>query len=366
MNASDKIELSFADKLGDLQFDVAFEAPSRGVTALYGPSGCGKTTLLRCIAGLHRARWGKCIIGGDIWQSENYFRPVHARPIGYVFQEASLFPHLTVAGNLLFGAPKGFDCRSEIFATIVALLGVDTLLDRAPGNLSGGERQRVAIGRALLSQPEILLMDEPLSALDRPTKEEIMPFLEDLCARANIPIFYVSHDFHEIDRLAHHLVLMAAGKIVASGSFRDLQCDRALMAGLSAAVAISLDAVVSGYDSEFGLARFAIGDVMLNAPCDKVEIGALRRLRIYADDVSLTRERINESSIDNQLPARVLAHWDSGHAQCIVVLGLGHGDPRDRIFARITKRSWATLGLDIGQAVFAHIKASALARRART
>lgn len=365
MSAKDKIQVFFADKLGDLQLDVAFDAPSRGVTALYGPSGCGKTTILRCIAGLHRAHAGKCIIGDDVWQSENYFRPVHSRPIGYVFQEASLFPHLRVADNLLFGAPKGLDRRSDEFAKVVSLLGVDRLLDRAPHNLSGGERQRVAIGRALLSQPEILLMDEPLSALDAPTKEEIMPFLEDLCASTNIPVFYVSHDFHEIDRLAHHLVLIDAGKVVASGPFHDLQCDFRLMTAFSTSFAISLDAIVTSYDSDFGIARFAIGSVMLNSPCDHVEIGAVRRLRIYADDVSLTRNTINQTSIDNQIPVRILAYWDYSHAQCLVVLGLGHGDERERILARITKRSWTTLGLDIGQAVFAQIKASALVRRAR-
>jgi len=365
MKPQDKIEIAFADKVGDLQLDVAFNAPSTGVTALYGPSGCGKTTILRCIAGLHRAHAGKCIVRGDIWQSGNYFRPVHTRPIGYVFQEASLFPHLLVADNLLFGAPKCLDRRSKTFAKIVSLLGIERLLDRAPRNLSGGERQRVAIGRALLSQPEILLMDEPLSALDGPTKEEIMPFLEDLCASTNLPVFYVSHDFHEVDRLAHHLVLINAGKVVASGPFHDLQCDFRLMADFSSSVAISLDTIVAGYDSEFGIGRFAIGDIILNAPCDHIEIGAVRRLRIYADDVSLTRNTINQTSIDNQIPVRVLAYWDFSQAQCIVVLGLGHGDVRDRILARITKRSWTTLGLDIGQVVFAQIKASALVRRAR-
>ena len=166
MTGQEKLGVAFRDVLGHLNLNVAFEAPAKGVTALFGPTGCGKTTILRCIAGLHRASSGQCVIGRDIWQSEAYFRPPHQRPIGYVFQEASLFPHLSVKNNLLFGSQETQKYQSRHFVEVVELLGLDRLLDRSPKNLSGGERQRVAIGRALLSDPKILLMDEPLSALD--------------------------------------------------------------------------------------------------------------------------------------------------------------------------------------------------------
>jgi molybdate transport system ATP-binding protein len=181
MTAAHTIHAEFRGAIGDFVLDASFKAPAKGVTALFGPSGCGKTTVLRCLAGLRRLPDGLCDIDGDIWQApDGTFLPTHKRPLGYVFQEASLFPHLTVRKNLLFGAPRGpaIPGREAIdFDEVTDLLGVTPLLDRSPKNLSGGERQRVAIGRALLSQPKLLLMDEPLSALDRGTKAEILPFL---------------------------------------------------------------------------------------------------------------------------------------------------------------------------------------------
>ena len=226
MTDQDTIRLSFKDTLGSLHLDIAFDAPLKGVTALFGPSGCGKTTILRCIAGLHRSHTGNCVVGADIWQSTTYFKPIHERPIGYVFQEASLFPHLSVKSNLLFGSRDAQKDRSQQFSEIIELLGIDKHLNRSPKNLSGGERQRVAIGRALLSEPRLLLMDEPLSALDRLTKEEFMPYLERLQTTLSIPIFYVSHDINEVERLADHLVIIENGQLIASQMcIRDSICE---------------------------------------------------------------------------------------------------------------------------------------------
>jgi molybdate transport system ATP-binding protein len=189
------IHAQFRGTIGKFALDAGFTAPPKGVTALFGPSGCGKTTVLRCIAGLLHVN-GVCEIDGEVWQDhEGAFLPTYKRPLGYVFQEASLFQHLSVRRNLLFGAPSKDDVRAKeaiAFDEVVQLLGVERLLDRSPRNLSGGERQRVAIGRALLSQPKLLLMDEPLSALDRATKNEILPFLDRLRDRLNLPVVYIT------------------------------------------------------------------------------------------------------------------------------------------------------------------------------
>lgn len=363
MTASENIRIMFRDMLGLLSLDVAFEAPMKGVTAIFGPSGSGKTTLLRCIAGLHRARWGRCEIGSDIWQTDNYFRPVYERRIGYVFQEASLFSHLSVKNNLLFGVKEKNEDRMRSFSEVVSLLGVANLLDRMPGKLSGGERQRVAIGRALLSDPGLLLMDEPLSALDTASKEDIMPYLERLQTSLDIPIFYVSHDMSEVDQIADHLVLIENGHVTACGSLSHLQCDPSLMLASRPQAAVSLNAEVVSYDPEFKIARFAINGGFLNAPSQRLEIGDRRRLKIYAADVSLSREAASASTIDNHIPVRITAIREIEPAQVIVFMALGHEGSGQRLLARITKKSWVTLGLDIGQLLYAQIKAVALFQR---
>ena len=227
MSAEAAIRAEFKGTIGKFSLDAGFTAPAKGVTALFGPSGCGKTTVLRCIAGLLRVSDGFCEIEGDVWQDrDGSFLPTHRRPLGYVFQEASLFPHLSVRRNLMFGAPRDKASgaqrgrASRPFDEVVDLLGVTALLDRSPRNLSGGERQRVAIGRALLSQPKLLLMDEPLSALDRATKNEILPFLERLRDRLSLPIVYITHDMSEVERLADQIVLMEKGRVLAAGTAR--------------------------------------------------------------------------------------------------------------------------------------------------
>lgn len=205
------ISARFEGRLGEFRLDAAFEVPKSGVTALFGPSGSGKTTVLRCIAGLQHLN-GRLSVGGAVWQDERSFTPAHLRPIGYVFQEPSLLAHLSVRGNLQFGLKRARGARIGM-DEVVGFLGLSSLLGRGVHKLSGGERQRVAIGRALLSQPELLLMDEPLSGLDVDARSEILPYLERLHQTMAIPIFYVSHDAAEVARLADRVLLMRSGRI---------------------------------------------------------------------------------------------------------------------------------------------------------
>ncbi len=209
MTSARENHAEFRSALGKFTLEAAFTVPATGITMLFGPSGCGKTTVLRCIAGLIHIKDGLCDIAGEVWQDRSgAFVPTHKRALGYVFQEASLFPHMSVRKNLLFGAPnKKHDGPTIDFDEVVDLLGIRALLDRSPRNLSGGERQRVGFGRALLAQPKVLLMDEPLSALDRRTKGEILPFIEKLRDHFALPIFYVTHDTTEVERLADQMVL---------------------------------------------------------------------------------------------------------------------------------------------------------------
>ena len=358
------IEVAFRGTLGRFALDAVFTVPATGVTALFGPSGCGKTSVLRCIAGLHRLSDGRCTISGDVWQGRATFRPAHKRPVGYVFQEASLFPHLSVRRNLLFGAPRRRQVSSATkthFDETIDLLGLAGLLDRSPQNLSGGERQRVAIGRALLSEPKLLLMDEPLAALDRQTKDEILPFLERLHASLSLPVIYVSHDIAEVERLADNLVLMQAGRVIAAGSFNDVLSNPALPLALTKEAAVSLDAVVKTYDEKYGLATLQVEGGHFTAPMPSAPIGSRRRLTIAASNVSLARKSPRATTILNVLPATILSATPAGEHETVVLLGLGPKGTGSRLLARITRRSWDDLQLADGTTIYAQIKGVALA-----
>ncbi len=358
-----KIQAAFRGSLGHFTLDASFVVPARGVTAIFGASGSGKTTVARCLAGLHCLPGSFCAIDGEIWQDETTFRKTHQRPIGYVFQEASLFSHLTVKRNLLYGAPK--DVRTSNhdgigFDEVIELLGVARLLDRSPHNLSGGERQRVAIGRALLSQPKLLLMDEPLSALDRTTKSEILPFLERLHARLSLPVIYISHDMSEIERLADHLVLMQHGHVVGAGPLQDLQSDPSLPLAGAREAAVSLDATVEAHDAAYGLLTLRVDGGHLLVPAPPVAAGKRQRLRIAASDVSIARTAPDASSILNAVPARIVSNSSLGHAEVIVLLALGADGRGARLLARITRRSWDQLELADADSIFAQVKGVSL------
>jgi molybdate transport system ATP-binding protein len=361
-----EIRAEFRSTLGKFTLEAVFKVPATGITMLFGPSGCGKTTVLRCIAGLIHVKDGLCDIAGEIWQDRSgVFVPTHKRALGYVFQEASLFPHLSVRKNLLFGAPmKKHDGPTIDFDEVVDLLGIRALLDRSPRNLSGGERQRVGIGRALLAQPKVLLMDEPLSALDRRTKAEILPFIEKLRDHFALPIFYVTHDMTEVERLGDQIVLLDKGHVVASGALSELQSDPSSPLAASREAAVTLKGVVESSDSKFGLANVSIPGGILIAPPPPPPTGAigeLRRIRILASDVSLARERPVSSSILNVLPARIVSMRPLDQYEALVVVSLGEKGDGARLLSRMSRKSWAELGLGEGQSVFAQVKYVSLA-----
>ena len=362
-NEAGRILATFRGTIGSFGLDASFTIPAAGVTAIFGPSGCGKTTVARCLAGLQNLPGSFCSVDGDIWQDPSTFRRTHQRPIGYVFQEASLFSHLSVRSNLLYGAPRDVATSKAAgigFDEVVTLLGLARLLDRSPQKLSGGERQRVAIGRALLSQPKLLLMDEPLSALDRATKSEILPFLERLHARLALPVIYISHDMSEIERLADHLILMQNGRVIGAGPLQALQSDPSLPLALAREAAVSLDATVEAYDEAYQLLTLRVDGGLLQVPAPAIAPGKRQRLRIAASDVSIARTAPDTSSILNVLPARIVSKSMPGHGEVIVVLALGADGRGAELLARITLRSWDQLGLADAMNVYAQVKGVSL------
>ena len=363
MSAGHTIRAAFRNVLAGFTLDTAFEAPAKGVTALFGPSGCGKTTVIRCIAGLIRVKNGYFAIDGEVWQDpDGTFLPTHKRPLGYVFQEASLFPHLSVRKNLLFGAPKEKPKdRPQIdFDEVVDLLRVRHLLERPPGNLSGGERQRIGIGRALLTQPKLLLMDEPLSALDRKTKNEILPFVEKLRDHFAVPIFYITHDMTEVERLADQVILIDKGHVVMAGALGELESNPDSPLATSREAAMTLTGIVTSFDPHYGLLHLSVNGGVLTAPSPPAEINEKRRLRILASDVSLAREHPGRSSILNVLPAKVATVKPLDPYELLVVVALGENGDGDRLLSRMTRKSAEELGLAKGQSVFAQVKYVAL------
>lgn len=363
MNRPGSIAAAFKGQLGSFALDAEFTVPASGVIGLFGPSASGKTTVLRCVAGLQHFPKGYCAVNGEIWQDGFSFRPAHRRAIGYVFQEASLFPHLSVTANLLYGT-RGRRPQPPAdaigFQDVVALLGLAGLIDRSPSHLSGGERQRVAIGRALLSQPKLLLMDEPLSALDAQTKSEILPFLEQLRDSLSLPIIYVSHDMREIERLAEHLVLMDAGRVRAAGRLNELQSNPATPLAGGQNAAVTLDSVVSGYDADYGLVTLTVDGGQFVAPMSHLAIGSRQRLTIAAADVSLTREAPQGTTILNILPCRIVSATQVVPSEMNVVVGLGIDGSGARLLARITRWSWDKNKFAEGMAIYCQIKSVAL------
>ena len=350
------IEACFHIEWPGFTLDVDLKLPARGVTAFFGHSGSGKTTLLRCIAGLERAPQGHLIVDGETWQDKSQWLPTHRRPLGYVFQEASLFPHLTVLGNLRYGMKRTAAQRVSLDQAI-ELLGIATLLDRKPDRLSGGEKSRVGIARALAVSPRILLMDEPLAALDLKRKQEILPYLERLHDELDIPVLYVSHSPDEVARLADHLVALEIGRCVATGPLVETLARLDLPIRLGEDAGVVIDAEVCEKDNQWHLACVALPGGRLWFRDGGHPIGHRARVRILARDVSIARERVEGTSIQNTLPATVIAIADDTHpALALVQLDVGGST----LIARLTHRSAAALELKAGMAVWAQIKAVAL------
>ncbi len=355
------VDARFGGSFGDFRLDISFSAPTKGVTGLFGPSGCGKTTVLRCIAGLTRLADGYLKVDGAVWQDADRFLAPHKRAVGYVFQEPRLFSHLSVLGNLNYGLRRA-TTHSIGLEPIIDLMGIRDLLQRSPTTLSGGERQRIAIGRALLSQPRLLLMDEPLSALDRQSKNEILPYLENLSRALSIPIIYVSHDLVEIERLADHLVLMRDGRIQASGPLTALLTDLSLPLARLPEAAAMLCLTVEHYDAQYDLTRCRIDGLPFFVPGALGSTGTVRRVRVRASDVSLATQQPSASSVLNILPARILSFETASPGQILVLLSLGVTG-ETRLLSSITRKSWDTLGLQPGSQLFAQIKGMAMADR---
>lgn len=339
--------------------DVDLQLPGRGITAVFGHSGSGKTALLRCIAGLEKAP-GFLSVAGEVWQDDaaRRFLPTWQRPVGYVFQESSLFPHLSVRRNLEYGLKrlKLADRRVSLDYAI-ELLGIGPVLERLPRRLSGGERQRVAIARALAVSPRLLLMDEPLAALDLERKQEILPYLQRLHDELEIPLLYVSHAPDEVARLADNLVVIEAGRVLASGPIGEILSRLDLPIRLGEDTGVVLDAVVAERDATWHLARADFTGGQFWVRDAGFPVGHPVRLRVLARDVSLALEKQTGTSILNTLPADVVEIADDTHpAQVLVKLELGASP----LVARLTKRSAAALGLRPGHAVWAQIKAVAV------
>ena len=343
----------------DFTLDVDLQLPAHGVSALFGPSGCGKTTCLRAIAGLERAR-GRVQVGDALWQDDDarLWLPTHQRHLGYVFQEASLFPHLTVQQNMEYGLRRRPpEHRRVSLAQAVELLGLGALTSRMPHTLSGGERQRVAIARALAASPRVLLMDEPLAALDAARKAEVLPYLERLQRHLDIPMLYISHAPDEVARLASHLVLLEGGRVRAQGSTAALmaRADLPLAHGDHAGALVqgrvrTHDARDHVLTVDFSGGQLQLVSTRTHAPGDTV------RLRVPARDVSLARRRPEGSTILNLLPARIVQITDDEPGQALVQLDAGG----TALLARITRRSCADLALAPGETVVAQVKGVAL------
>ncbi len=343
----------------DFRLDVRLQLPGRGVTALFGPSGCGKTTCLRSLAGLERAR-GRVVVNGAVWQDDEAGRwlPTHRRALGYVFQEASLFAHLSVRRNIDYGLKRTPAARRKVSQDqAVALLGIGHLMDRMPSTLSGGERQRVAIARALATSPQVLLMDEPLAALDAQRKAEVLPYLDQLRRELDIPVVYVSHSIDEVARLARHMVLLDTGRIVAAGPTDQLlaRLDLPLSAGDTAAAVVHARALHHDPATHLGTLQFDGGQLRMVMAAPR-PAGEPVQLRVQARDVSLSLKRPEDSSILNILPATVCGMREDGPGQAMVSLQLGQA----RLLARITAHSARQLAIAPGLHVFAQIKGMAL------
>ncbi len=350
------------------ELDIDLDLPARGVTAIFGRSGSGKTSLLRCIAGLERCPGGYLSVAGQPWQTASYSLPTHRRPLGYVFQEASLFAHLNVQGNLDYALRRASERSDSHTRSVVELLGLETLLDRSVQSLSGGERQRVAIARALLIRPRVLLMDEPLASLDDARRQEILPYLERLRGELHIPILYVSHSLSEVRRLADYIVVMENGRQTASGPARQLLNDPAVLSQSDDELCSVIDTEVSERHREWHLIRlsFVGGEVWVR---DNGEaIGSRQRLSIFARDVSLSLTEHRDTSIVNILPCRIVAIRETHDtAMRVIKLTLG-SDINDNdttsnvLWAKLTARSVAKLALREGMPVWAQVKSVAIVR----
>lgn len=352
------IELAVHLQRPGFLLDVDLRLPGRGVSVLFGPSGSGKTTLLRCIAGLERVAGAIVRVGQEVWQDAGHWLPTHRRSLGYVFQDAALFPHLSVRQNLQFGQRRHPGRVNPDLARVIALLGIEALLERAPQDLSGGEKQRVAIARALAVEPRLLLMDEPLAGLDHARRQEILPYLDRLHENLAIPVVYVTHSIDELLRLGDNVVLLDKGRVTAAGPLASTlaRLDLGSAAGFERGVVVT--ARVAAVPAEWGLVRVDFDGGSLWVRDQGLGAGHAVRVSVLARDVSLSLQRPEQTSIQNLLPGTIdaVGDVDEHPSQALVRIRLGEAC----LLASLTRRALATLQLQVGMPVWVQVKAAAL------
>lgn len=350
------ISVSIQKQLGEFPLDARFEAPERGITALFGASGSGKTSVVNAIAGLLKPDAGAIRIGDETLfdGARKIDIPAEARRIGYVFQDSRLFPHMNVRDNLLYGERRSRDVTTASrYDDIVELLGIAPLLTRVPYGLSGGERQRVALGRALLARPRLLLMDEPLASLDDARKDEVLPYLDRLHSATGTPIIYVSHSAAEVTRLADHLVLMAQGRVSAAGPLHELATRLDLWGALGAAfTGAILDGEIVAHDSERKLTKIGTSAGAFQAPAIDAALGTKLRLRIPARDVVLATTPPTGLSVQNILKGTLAEISNDDHGRTRVRVTVAHAP----ILAELTTDAARRLGLAQGAEIYVLIK----------
>jgi len=351
------LEVSIARQLAGFRLDATFTAPTPGVIALFGRSGSGKSSLTNVIAGLLAPDSATVCLDGEMLTDvrRGLTVPVERRRIGYVFQDARLFPHLSVAGNLRYGERRRRDAPTLIgFDEVVELLGLARLLERRPWQLSGGERQRVSLGRALLSQPRLLLLDEPLASLDVARREEVLPYLVALRDRLSMPMVYVSHQFDEVLRLATHLVLLEAGRVLAEGPVEEMSLYPELQSVIGPdLVGAVVDGLVTRVNADTGSAELSVGTGTLQVSLREVPLGARVRLQLLARDVILATQPVQGLSVRNALASTVIAISDDVFGAVLVRVDVGGAI----VLARITQDARRALNLRPGDAVWTLVKA---------
>jgi molybdate transport system ATP-binding protein len=355
-----KLKANFKLSFSSFNLDAHFTLPSRGITAIFGESGSGKSTILRCIAGLEKAN-GSLRLDETIWQDDqqNIFLPAYQRAVGYVFQDARLFPHLSVIENLRFGYQRQSSTKFPFSESeLINLLGLNSLLQRNPRALSGGEKQRVAIGRALMNSPDILLMDEPLSALDEKRKQEILPYLETLHHQLDIPILYVTHTWEEIIQLADHLILIKGGRVTHSGELKDLIVDVNTELVHRKDAGSILQVRVLQHDNYYQLTTLSFDGGQLQVPKIDKPLGEALRIKITAKDVSLTLNKTAHTSILNIIEAKVVDITSINSSTVVIKLQAGS----NYLLSHITHKSCDILQLEKGKQLYAQVKGIALAR----
>ncbi len=340
--------------------ELAHSFAPKGITALFGASGAGKSTLLRVIAGFESGARGQVKFNTEIWQAAGKFVPPHQRGVGYVFQDTRLFAHLDVAGNLRYARKRS---GAGDYDAVVKTLDLGPLLARKVTALSGGERQRVAIGRTLLARPRLLLMDEPLAALDHARKAQLLPYIARLPAAFNLPVIYVTHSIEEVTRLADQMLVLAAGKLLAAGGVRETlaRLDITEASGKFEAGAV-VQAMVTGQDRQFMLTTLDVAGQSMSMPGANIATGTRLRLRIRARDVALALQRPEAVSIRNILHgkiAEIVEEAETAFAEVLVDIGGGQ-----QLRARLTRASVADLRLAVGRDVYALVKSIAFDRRA--